>query len=307
MKKYIVTGGAGFIGSHITDALIGRGDDVIVIDNLTSGDASNINKHATFVQGDINQLIDIESIFDGVDGIFHLAALARVQPSIEDPAVYHDVNVTGTFNLLEQCIAHNIPRFIFSSSSSVYGDVPIMPMPEDLTPNPLSPYACTKLIGEQYCKMVSEVYNVGTVCLRYFNVYGDRMSVYGGQYRLAPGIFAQQTLDDKPLTIRGSGEQRRDFTHVNDVVSANLLAADSDISGEVYNVGNADNRSVLDLAALFNSPYDYEFTPKVLEPFETLACNFKIKKDLGWKPTGNIDSFIPDWIGRLRHDQDKQL
>lgn len=303
MKKYIVTGGAGFIGSHVTDALIKRGDKVVVIDNLSSGSADNVNKDATFVQGDIRQLVDIEGVFQNVDGIFHLAAMARVQPSIEDPGLFHDVNVTGTFNLLEMCVVHEIPRFIFSSSSSVYGEPKLMPMVEDLPPDPLSPYACNKLIGENYCKMFSSVYQIGTVCLRYFNVYGDRMSVYGGQYRLAPGIFAQQLLEDKPLTITGTGEQRRDFTHVNDVVSANLLAADSDLSGEVFNVGNADNRSVLDLAALYNSPHDYKFIPKVLEPFETLACNHKIKSVLGWSTTGNIDKFIPEWIGRLRHDQ----
>ncbi len=302
MKKYIVTGGAGFIGSHVTDALIERGDEVTVLDNLSSGSPENVNKEATFVQGDIRELDSIENIFNNVDGIFHLAAMARVQPSIEDPGLFHDVNVTGTFNLLEMCAVHEIPRFIFSSSSSVYGEPKVMPMVEDLPPNPLSPYACNKLIGENYCNVFASVYKVGTVSLRYFNVYGDRMAVYGGQYRLAPGIFAQQLLEDKPITIRGSGEQRRDFTHVDDVVSANLLAADSNLSGEVFNVGNADNRSVLDLAALFDSPHDYEFTPKVLEPFETLACNHKIKNVLGWETTGNIDEFIPAWIGRLRHD-----
>tara|TARA_B100002019_G_scaffold247588_1_gene226082 strand:- start:1747 stop:2661 length:915 start_codon:yes stop_codon:yes gene_type:complete len=303
MKKYIVTGGAGFIGSHVTDALIKRGDKVIVIDNLSSGSADNVNKDATFVQGDIRQLVDIEGVFQNVDGIFHLAAMARVQPSIEDPGLFHDVNVTGTFNLLEMCVVHEIPRFIFSSSSSVYGEPTVMPMVEDLPTNPLSPYACNKLIGEDYCNMFSAVYKIGTVSLRYFNVYGDRMAVYGGQYRLAPGIFAQQLLEDQPITITGTGEQRRDFTHVDDVVNANLLAADSDLSGAVFNVGNADNRSVLDLAALFDSPHDYKFIPKVLEPFETLACNHKIKTELGWEPTGDIDKFIPDWIGRLRHDQ----
>lgn len=303
MKKYIVTGGAGFIGSHVTDALIERGDEVTVLDDLSSGSPENVNKKAIFVQGDIRKLDDIEGIFKNVDGIFHLAAMARVQPSIEDPGLFHDVNVTGTFNLLEKCVKYKIPRFIFSSSSSVYGEPIVMPMVEDLHPDPLSPYACNKLIGENYCKTFASVYNIGTVALRYFNVYGNRMAVYGGQYRLAPGIFAKQLLEDEQITITGDGEQRRDFTFVDDVVSANLLASDSDLSGEVFNVGNADNRSVLDLASLFNSPHDYKFIQKVLEPSETLACNFKIKKMLGWNPTGDIDKFIPDWISRLRHDQ----
>lgn len=303
MKKYIVTGGAGFIGSHLVDALVGRGHHVIVLDNLAYGDHTQINSNAEFAQADIRNLENVESIFVGADGIFHLAALARVQPSIEDPGLYHDVNVTGTFNLLEMCVVHEIPTFIFSSSSSVYGEPPVMPMVEDLPINPLSPYACTKAIGEAYCKTFASVYNINTVALRYFNVYGDRMSVRGGQYRLAPGIFAQQVLDDEPITITGDGTQRRDFTYVADVVSANLLAASSGLKGEVFNVGNADNRSVLDLAKLFDSPHDYKFLPKVLEPKETLACNYKIKSTLGWQTTNTIEDFVPGWIGRLRHDQ----
>ena len=307
MKKYIVTGGAGFIGSHLTDALVGQGHDVTVLDNLAYGNVDNINPNASFAQADIRNLENIESIFVGADGIFHLAALARVQPSIEDPGLYHDVNVTGTFNLLEMCVVHEIPTFVFSSSSSVYGEPKVMPMVEDLPVNPLSPYASTKAVGEVYCNTFASVYDIKTVCLRYFNVYGDRMSVRGGQYRLAPGIFAQQVLDNEQITITGDGTQRRDFTYVGDVVNANVLAAESGLKGEVFNVGNADNRSVLDLAKLFDSPHDYKFLPKVLEPKETLACNYKIKSTLGWKTTNTIENFIPDWIGRLRHDHDKQL
>ena len=303
MKKYIVTGGAGFIGSHIVDVLINRGDEVIIIDNLSSGAEPHINPKAQFYQTDIRHIDNIDAVFSNVDAVFHLAAMARVQPSIEDPALFHDVNVNGTFQLLKKCVDHKVGKFIFSSSSSVYGDPDKMPMVETMLPNPLSPYACNKLIGEDYCKTFSAVYNLPTVCLRYFNVYGDRMAL-DGQYRLVAGIFAKQIIEGKPLTITGDGEQRRDFTHVDDVARANVLAADSDISGAVFNVGNGDNRSVRDIATLFDSDLEWEFLPKVLEPQETLADNQKIADFLNWKPSKNIEDFIPGWLSKLKHDQD---
>ena len=212
------------------------------------------------------------------------------------------------FKLLKKCVDHKVGKFIFSSSSSVYGDPDEMPMVETMLPNPLSPYACNKLIGENYCKMFSAVYNLPTVCLRYFNVYGDRMAL-DGQYRLVAGIFAKQILEGKPLTITGDGQQRRDFTHVDDVVRANILSADSSLQkrGGVLNVGNGDNRSVCEIAALFNSAFEWEFLPKVLEPQETLADNRKIRDWFNWRPSKNVEDFIPSWLATLRHNQVTKL
>ena len=315
MKKYIVTGGAGFIGSHIVDALIDRGDSVAIIDNL-SGGTEEINPKAEMYPVDIRHLDNIDAAFKDVEGIFHLAAMARVQPSIEDPELFHDVNVNGTFALLKKCVDHKIPNFVFSSSSSVYGEPETirsrkmktsrcLPMVETMLPNPLSPYACNKLIGENYCQTFSSVYGVNTVSLRYFNVYGDRMPL-DGQYRLVSGIFAKQLLNDEPLTITNDGNQRRDFTYVRDVVRANLLAEENaeKCKGEVFNVGNGDNRSVLEIAALFQSPHALKFVGSVLEPKETLADNSKIRNELGWKPTMAVEDFYPGWIGNLQHDHE---
>ena len=192
--KHIITGGAGFIGSHLTESLISRGDDVSIIDNLSSGAEPHIHPDATFYQCDIRNLDNIASAFKDVDTVFHLAAMARVQPSIVDPETFHDVNVTGTFDLLQKCVQHNVRKFIFSSSSSVYGDPDTMPMVETMKVDPLSPYACNKLIGENYCALFSKVYNLDTVCLRYFNVYGDNMAL-AGQYRLLhENLFHHQDL-----------------------------------------------------------------------------------------------------------------
>ena len=303
MKKYIVTGGAGFIGSHIVDALIDRGDSVIIIDNL-SGGTEEINPKAEMYPVDIRHLDNIDAAFKDVEGIFHLAAMARVQPSIEDPELFHDVNVNGTFALLKKCVDHKIPNFVFSSSSSVYGEPETMPMVETMLPNPLSPYACNKLIGENYCQTFASVYGVNTVSLRYFNVYGDRMPL-DGQYRLVSGIFAKQLLNDEPLTITNDGNQRRDFTYVQDVVQANLLAEEyaEKYKGEVFNVGNGDNRSVLEMAALFQSPHELKFVGSVLEPKETLADNSKIHNELGWTTSMAVEDFYPGWISDLKSTQ----
>ena len=225
-KKAIVTGGAGFIGSNLVDKLIDMGVEVHVIDDLSTGFEKNINPKATFHKIDIStinpELTWYE--FKNTDVIFHTAALARVQPSIEDPIPFDNVNVSGTLRMLK--LAHNlgVKRFVYSASSSCYGNNKKFPTPEEESTNPLSPYGLQKYIGEQYCKMFSEVYNLDTVSLRYFNVYGERMNLEGA-YKLVIAIFADQMLNGKPLTINNDGEQRRDFTYVGDVVEANILAA----------------------------------------------------------------------------------
>ncbi len=295
--KCIVTGGAGFIGSNLVDRLINEGHEVIVIDNLSTGKKENLNEEAKFYHKDLTEMrreTDF-SVFEGVDVVFHLACLARVQLSIEDPHLYHDKNVNGLVNVLEGCRKHGVSRLVFSSSSSVYGDAEEVPTSENCKLDPMSPYALHKLIGEQYCKLYSELYGIDTVSLRYFNVYGDRQPTEGA-YCLVMGIFAGQRLNNQPMTIRGDGEQRRDFTHVDDVVDANIRCMEYigvEFKGDVYNIGNGDNRSVNEIADLING--DRINVDPVIEPKETLANYDKANKVLGWSPKGNLEQWIPTW------------
>ena len=309
MKKALVTGGAGFIGSHLVDKLIEMGVETLVIDDLSTGKEENINPKAEFHKFDISKshlLATNQSFgengffrltcFNDIDVIFHMAALARVQPSIEEPIPYHNVNVTGTHNMLSFARDLKVKKVVFSSSSSVYGDAKV-PTSEEHPLNPISPYALHKLIGEQYMKLWSTLYDIDTVSLRYFNVYGDRMAL-DGAYRLAIPIFASQIKEGKPCTINNDGEQRRDFTYVDDVVDANILAAISDrkFNGEVYNIGNGDNTSVNELVDMLGGEKVYG--NKVIEPFETLACTAKIDLDLDWKPKGNLQ----EWINKYKKE-----
>ena len=237
-------------------------------------------------------------IMTGVDVVFHMACLARVQPSIEEPLLYHDKNVNGLVNMLEACRKYDVKRFVFSSSSSVYGDAEEVPTSENCKLNPMSPYAIHKLIGEQYCKLYSELYNIETVSLRYFNVYGDRQPTEGA-YCLVMGIFAGQMLKGAPMTIRGDGEQRRDFTYVGDVVDANIKCMNYplELNGDVFNIGNGNNLSVSDIADLMGGSRMH--VEPVIEPRETLANYDKANKVLGWSPKGNLKKWIPKWKEEL--------
>ena len=298
MKRAIVTGGAGFIGSHIVDKLIDMGVRVTIIDNFLTGKIENVNPAAYCWRQDI-ATVDIDVLTEymkDIDVVFHLAAMPRVQPSIEEPIPYHDANVTGTHNLLVAAQDAGVKRFVFSSSSSVYGEAKV-PTTEEHPMNPISPYALHKLIGEQYCKLFSTIYTIDTVSLRYFNVYGDRMSL-DGAYRLAIPIFATQIKEGKPCTINNDGEQRRDFTHIDDVVSANIAAATSldEFKGDVFNIGNGSNITVNKLVEMMGGEKSYG--NKVIEPFETLAQTLKARKRLNWKPTGDLQK----WINKYKKD-----
>ena len=297
--KCLVTGGAGFIGSNLVDKLIDDGHKVAVIDNLSTGKEENINPKASFSQIDLGNkecVPYLNILMKDVDVVFHMACLARVQPSIENPLLYHDKNVNGLVNVLEACRESEVSRLVFSSSSSVYGDVKEedLPTSEDSKLTPMSPYAIHKLIGEQYCKLYSELYGIDTISLRYFNVYGKRQPTEGA-YCLVMGVFAQQRLEGKPMTIRGDGEQRRDFTYVGDVVEANIKCMNHplDFNGDVYNIGNGDNRSVNQIAELIGG--DRITVDPVIEPRETLADNSKVSKYLNWKPTGNLEKWVVKW------------
>ena len=202
MRKAIVTGGAGFIGSNLVNRLIEKGIEVVVLDNLSTGKEENINPKAKFIQCDISKssIFDLMYNMKGADVVFHLAALARVQPSIEDPIPFNEVNITGTLNILLAAHKTGIKRVIYSASSSAYGNTDILPTPEDAPTNPLSPYGLQKYVGEQYCKMFSEVYGLDTVSLRYFNVYGEQMN-FGGAYKTVIAVFIEQMQKGEKLNI----------------------------------------------------------------------------------------------------------
>jgi UDP-glucose 4-epimerase len=292
MKKVLVTGGAGFIGSHLVDQLINMGINVTIIDNLSTGKKENINPKAKFIECDISitSYIDLTSYLNDIDIIFHLAAKTTVQESIENPILYNNINVKGTLKLLEAASAMKVKRFIFSSSSSVYGNAKV-PTNEQHKLNPISPYALNKLIGEQYCKLYSEIYNLDTACLRYFNVYGDRMNNEGG-YKLVFPIFKEQLLNNKPLTITNNGNQRRDFVYVKDIVNVNILAATykKQLKGDVFNIGNGTNYSINEVADMMGGKKIYG--EKRIEPFETLADNKKASEILGWRPKGDLEKWV---------------
>ena len=291
----LVTGGAGFIGSNLVDQLIDDGNNVFIADNLSTGKFENVNDDAWFdfeidiAEDDLTGLIEDK----GIDTIFHLAANPQVQPSIEDPASFNHTNVTGTLNLLKTAVDTNIKRFVFTSSSATYGDVHITPTDEFHNTDPLSPYGAQKLIGEIYCRQFYKTYGLRSTCLRYFNVYGERQRL-DGAYALVMGKFVQQRLNGEPMTIRGDGEQRRDFVYVGDVSRANILAALSEnplaSEGTPINIGNGDNRSVNEIADMIGG--DRINVDAVLEPRETLADNNRALNFLDWVPRGDIETWI---------------
>ena len=296
MKKAIVTGGAGFIGSNLVDKLIGMGIQVSVIDNFSTGKIENTNKKAHYWKQDLStvELDELTEFMKGVDVIFHTAAKARVQPSIDDPITYNNHNVNATLNILYAAHKAGVKRVVYSASSSAYGDTTELPTPETTLTNPMSPYGLQKYIGEQYCRVFSEVYGLDTVSLGYFSVYGNRMLLEGA-YCLVLGIFAKQMLEGKPLTITNNGKQRRDFTHVDDIVEANILAAtrEENFKGDVFNIGNGKNYSVNEVADMFGG--EKLFLPKRPGESKTTLADIKnMTKKTGWSPKYNLENYIKE-------------
>jgi nucleoside-diphosphate-sugar epimerase len=293
MKHVVVTGGAGFIGSNLTDELLKRGYKVTVIDNLSTGKRENVNADATFVYGDIRLMSHDLLVLQlaGVDTIFHCAAFPRVQPSIQDPVTSNKANVDVTLKILMAARDANVRRVVYSASSSAYGDTNIFPTYEDVKTCPMSPYGLQKLIGEEYCRLFSMLYGLETVSLRYFNVYGERMADEGA-YCTVIGIFSKQLKQGAPLSITNDGSQRRDFTYVGDVVEANILAMLSDNvgTGDIINIGHGKNYSVNEVANMISTKKTYGETR--IEPSITLADNTKARTLLGWDPKGDL----PTWI-----------
>lgn len=252
-KRAVVTGGAGFIGSHLTEALTAQGYQVTVLDDLSSGKLSNIKSCRSKVRlekGSITDLPLLKSLFKDKDYIFHLAAIPSVPRSIENPLPSHEVNVSGTLNVLVAAAQNKAKKVIYSSSSSVYGDTPTLPKNEEMKPSPLSPYAVGKLAAENYCQVFSAVYGLPTACLRYFNVYGPRQDPKS-QYAAVIPRFISCALAGKPPVIFGDGEQTRDFTFVKDVAMANILAAGSKMTG-VFNISRGESVTINQLIGMIS-------------------------------------------------------
>lgn len=291
--KYIVTGGAGFIGSHLVDALLEKGHEVHIIDNFLTGRRENVNPKAKLYEADIRDFGKIAPIFQGATRVFHVAALPRVQPSIQDPRTTHDINISGTLNVLLASRDAGVKRMIYSASSSAYGNQDSLPLRETMEAQPLSPYGMQKYVGELYCRLFSKIFGLETVSLRYFNVYGPRASSEGA-YALVIAKFLEQRRSGVPLSVVPDGTQSRDYTHVRDIVRANLLAVDSPKvgGGEVINIGGGKNRTVLEIADMIGGPR--AFIEPRLEPKHTLADIRKAKELLGWEPKIKFEEGITE-------------
>ncbi|MGH7839283.1 MAG: NAD-dependent epimerase/dehydratase family protein [Candidatus Binataceae bacterium] len=283
VRLVLVTGGAGFIGSHITDALVARGIRVRVLDNFATGRRDYLHPAAELLEADIRDGAAIREAFADVDTVFHVAARPRIMFSIAHPLEAHLTNVVGTLNVLMAARAAGVRRVVYSGSSAVYGDQPAIPLRESMPPNPLNPYALQKLTGEQYARMFHRLYGIETLTLRYFNVYGPRMAT-AGAYVTVIGVFLEQHARRQPLTIHGDGSQTRDFTHVRDVVRANLLAMDCAIAdGRALNIGRGRNLSVGAIAALIGGPVTH-LERRPADARDTLADISQARAILGWEP-----------------------
>jgi nucleoside-diphosphate-sugar epimerase len=269
MTTCLVTGGAGFIGSHLVRGLLERGHRVRVLDNFSTGKRQNIASilnDIELVEGDIRDLATCLKMVAGAEFVFHQAALASVLLSIEDPFLTDETNVGGTLNILWAAKSAGVRKVVFASSTAVYGDNPVLPKKENMSGIPLSPYALSKWIGEKYCQSFSPIYGVPSVCLRYFNVFGPRQDPRS-QYAAVLPIFISRMLDGRSPVIFGDGEQTRDFVFVGDVVQANILAAESESrSGDIFNIASAERLSVNALVRLINDVLGKELSPVYAPP-----------------------------------------
>jgi UDP-glucose 4-epimerase len=292
-KKAVVTGGAGFVGSHVTDALINDGYEVAVIDNLSGGKRENVNPKAVLHELDVRDYEKILSVMEGAQYVFHLAALPRVQYSIDYPEETNSVNIGGTLSVLRAAHAAKVSRVVYAASSSAYGNQEKLPLTEDMPADPLSPYGLQKYVGELYAKVFATVYGLQTVSVRFFNVYGPRLDPEGA-YALVIGRFLKQRKEGKPMTITGDGEQTRDFTHITDIVNGMISAATSVNvgKGEVINLGRGKQVSVNELAKLIGGPTEY--IPPRIEPKKTEADIRKAKELLGWEPKIGLEEGVAE-------------
>jgi len=296
MSSFLVTGGAGFIGSHIVRTLLDKGHSVRVLDNFSSGKTENLKsviKEIELVKGDIRLKDTCSKATKKIDFVLHQAALRSVPKSLKEPAEYNQVNIGGTLNMLEASLKNKVKRFVFASSSSIYGDIDKFPEREDFLPQLISPYALSKLSGEYYCKIFSYHYGLSTVCLRYFNVFGPRQSV-DDEYAVVIPKFITCLLKNQQPPIFGNGRQSRDFTYVANVVEANILAArKNNFKGEVFNIAGGRDYSILELVKILNKILDKNIKPVFLalrpgDVFKTKAYLSKTKRLLGFVPGVNF-------------------
>ncbi len=305
--KTLVTGGAGFIGSHLAELLIAQGHEVIVVDNLLSGRMKNLasvvdHPNFRFAEVDIRDQVALAPLFKGIDWVFHLAGLADIVPSIELPAQYYSTNVTGTFNVLECARAAGVRRFLYAASSSSYGIPAVYPTPESSPIQPQYPYALTKYVGEELVLHWAQVYKLPAISLRLFNVYGLR-SRTSGAYGAVFGVFLAQKLGGRPYTVVGDGLQTRDFTYVTDVAQAFLCAAESNVAGEACNVGSGDHYSVNRLVELLGG--DVEYIPKRPgEPDCTFADVRKIENLIGWQACVSLEEGVARMLDHIEDWKD---
>jgi UDP-glucose 4-epimerase len=298
-SDYLVTGGAGFIGSNIVHKLVADGKSVRVLDNFATGRRSNIEDvldDIELVEGDLRSVEDVARAVKGVRYVIHLGALPSVVRSVNDPVLSNDVNINGTLNLLVQARDAGVERLVLSSSSSVYGNTPTLPKQEDMTPMPLSPYAINKLTGEHYCRVFHGLYGLKTFCLRYFNVFGPRQDPKS-QYAAVIPLFIQAYRDGKAPLIHGDGGQTRDFTYVDNVVAANLACctAPEESAGQVYNVACGDRTSINQLAETIAQIMGTDIRPEHDEPRagdvrDSQADNTRARQNLGWEPVVDFES-----------------
>lgn len=310
--KCLVTGGCGFIGSHLVDRLISEGHSVIVIDNESaiSNEMFYYNNFAKYYDYNICDYDAISDLFSGIDWVFHLAAESRIQPVIDNPQLAAEVNVLGTCNVLEASRKHGVKRVMYSSTSAAYGLKNPVPLNESMPTDCLNPYSYTKVCGEQLCEMYYKMWGLETVIFRYFNVYGERQPIKG-QYAPVVGLFIEQIKREQPMTIVGDGNQRRDFTYVLDIVDANIKAAEATarMFGTVINVGTGENVSVNELSELiaehmknlgYKVPPSVYIPERIGEARETKADNSKIKSFIDWKPSITIKEWLKNYEANLQ-------
>ncbi len=296
MSKYLITGGAGFIGSSIAQYLTGQGHFVRVLDNFYSGKEENLDfakglgkDQFELIRGDITNPADCDRACHGMDYVLHQAALRSVPKSMEDPLSYNRVNIDGILRMLQAASKHKVKRFVFASSSSIYGDTTNFPEKEEHLPLLISPYALSKLAGEYYCRIFSEFFGVPTVCLRYFNVFGPKQAL-DDEYAVVVPKFIHCILHDQPPPIFGTGKQSRDFTYIENVISANILSATTPgIKHEVFNVANGKDNTVLELVNALNRIIGKNISPKFLpvragDVFRTSADISKIRQKIKYQP-----------------------
>ncbi len=304
MTRSLVTGGAGFIGSHLVDRLIADGDEVAVLDSFVTGRRENLAKQRghqrlRVIEADVADAETVRPYFQGIDHVFHLAALADIVPSIQRPLDYHRANVDGTASVLEAARTAQVKKLVYVASSSCYGIPDVYPTPETAPARPQYPYALTKYLGEQMALHWHQVYGLPVVSLRFFNVYGPR-SRTSGAYGAVFGVFLAQKLAGRPFTVVGDGTQTRDFTYVTDVVDSLVAAAASDIAGTIMNVGSGNTYSVNRLVELLGGPVVH--VPKRPgEPDCTLADMSRIERLLGWRPKMSFEEGVKRMLDAIEH------